>query len=182
MSFWSTIQSIPLLGDVVKVATNAAKDTTARLSASTAKNLSANDKIAATIELAAAIEGHAITVTSSPALIKQAEAAITSLQKGDATAYNALVAKIPTTAVASVDATNSVYSSPDSLLTQIAKAINLNVNLGSDGKVTGSLTAGAAANPTANILTTITDAISKYWWILVIAGAAVLIFRRRGRR
>jgi len=181
MSFWSTIQSIPLLGDVVKVAKKAADDTTARLNKSTAKNLSANDKIKATIELAAAIEGHSTSVTSSASLIKEIEAAITKLQAGDSTAYDNLVSRIPKSAVASTTATNSVYTNPDSLLTQIAKAINLNVNLGADGKVTGSLSAGAAANPTASAISSITDAISKYWWILVIVAGAVLIFRR-GRR
>lgn len=73
--------------------------------------------------------------------------------------------------------TTSVYTQPESLVTQIAKAIGLNVNLGADGKVTGSLSAGTAASPAANAVDNITLAISKYWWILVIVIGAVLIFR-----
>jgi len=78
--------------------------------------------------------------------------------------------------------TTSVYTQPDSLVTQIAKAIGLNVNLGADGKVTGSLSAGTAASPAANAVDNITLAISKYWWILVIVVGAVLILRPGRRR
>jgi len=82
------------------------------------------------------------------------------------------------------DVTNSVYSSTndESALVTLAKALGLNINLGADGKVTGSLSAGTAANPAANAIDSITTALAKYWWILLIVGGAVLIFRRRGRR
>jgi hypothetical protein len=83
--------------------------------------------------------------------------------------------------VANTANTSSVYTSSDTLVTQIAKAIGLNVNLGADGKVTGSLSAGTSANPAANAVDNISAAISKYWWILVIVIGAVLIFRP-GRR
>jgi hypothetical protein len=79
-------------------------------------------------------------------------------------------------------ATQSVYTNTTSIVTDIAKAIGLNVNLDANGKVTGSLSAGTSASPLGNAVDTITAAISKYWWILVIVLGAVLIFRRRGRR
>jgi len=89
----------------------------------------------------------------------------------------------PTQVTNTAAADTSVYSAAneESWISTLAKALNLNINLDSKGKVTGSLNAGAAANPAANALTTIIDALSKYWWVLLLAGAAVLIFRR-GRR
>jgi len=87
----------------------------------------------------------------------------------------------PVKPVENIANTTSVYTQPDSLVTQIAKAIGFNVNLGPDGKVTGSLSGGTAASPAANAVDNITLAISKYWWILLIVFGAVLIFRP-GRR
>jgi len=78
--------------------------------------------------------------------------------------------------------TASVYTQPDSLVTQIAKAIGFNVNLGPDGKVTGSLSGGTAASPAANAVDNISAAFAKYWWILVIVVGTVLIFRPGRRR
>jgi len=91
----------------------------------------------------------------------------------------------PTTSATNTPAADtSVYSAAneESWISTLAKALNLNINLDSQGKVTGSLNAGAAANPAAGVLTTITGALAKYWWILVIVLGAVLIFRPRGRR
>jgi len=90
--------------------------------------------------------------------------------------------KLVDTSVANVANTSSVYTQSDSLVTQIAKAIGLNVNLGADGKVTGSLSAGTSASPAANAVDSISAAFAKYWWILVIVVGAVLIFRPGRRR
>ena len=105
-------------------------------------------------------------------------------KQGISTAAGLVAKKENTTTANTVDPTQSVYlanNSSGSVISDIAKAIGLNVNLDANGKVTGSLSAGTSASPQANALESITTAIAKYWWILVIVLGAVLIFRK-GRR
>lgn len=139
------------------------------------------DRLTNTLAAAKTIAQQAEKIGISPSNVSAVNAAIKNGQIISTAANTAafIAAEKGTTNTA---ATTSVYTQPDSLVTQIAKAIGLNVNLGADGKVTGSLSAGTSASPAANAVDNITLAISKYWWILVIVVGAVLIFRPGRRR
>ena len=87
--------------------------------------------------------------------------------------------------IPSADAANNAIVAPykreESILETVAKAFGGTINLDKDGRVTGSVSVGTEANPTAKAVTGITEAFAKYWWVLLVFGGLVLIFRR-GRR